>query len=492
MQSGMILPPIDDLVSDFFEIASHEDLSAKNEALSTEVTRLNQLLQTNTVENKALHEEIQKLRQQRDQEEKEQNILPPSVREKLKKDYDEKLELSKQKNYLDTEILKETKSQGVRAIERWKQSKLARFRMSKLIDSYRALKNEINQENRHSRKAQVSLNRDIRTLTVDINPTEDVKSWVEKKNKLNELIQAKETEHTRHQDTLQSLYQKRKDWLKNMGNEVFPATKTWSILSKEIDQSAPGLAAIRKSRNLVEAQLGVPVTTSANLQAGSASGLHKLSGSEIKTFGGDRPVFHQFSSYVTGQFQADLDTELANALVHYDLEAAKKALLKGANIRRLEKNRQASTLLALMDGKADPSALFIKWVIEHGAKVNVKTLDLFQINRDRLGGSTLLVLLAYWSDKFGRDDFASLVDMLLDRHIDINAKNNRGDTALHWAANRSPDAVEYLLAQGANALICNDEHLTPAADAKKYSSTRPGLDKVIQLLQAESNPTLKK
>ncbi len=53
------------------------------------------------------------------------------------------------------------------------------------------------------------------------------------------------------------------------------------------------------------------------------------------------------------------------------------------------------------------------------------------------------------------------VKVLLDRHVDVNAVNDSGQTALHFAAQASDDIVRLLVASGANPNAKDKQGRTP-------------------------------
>jgi ankyrin repeat protein len=61
------------------------------------------------------------------------------------------------------------------------------------------------------------------------------------------------------------------------------------------------------------------------------------------------------------------------------------------------------------------------------------------------------------------------VRMLVESGCDVNQQDNEGNTALHFAAKSlCADIVSYLLEQGASAVICNNNDLTPMSAAIDY------------------------
>ena len=112
---------------------------------------------------------------------------------------------------------------------------------------------------------------------------------------------------------------------------------------------------------------------------------------------------------------------------------------------RAAKNGDAAAMKLLLDHSADPAIV--------------------QKNH-----TTALMLAAGLGRGLGvfANDYATEAEMvegvkvLLDRHVDVNALNDRGQTALHYAAQASDEIVRLLAANGAKLDLKDKQGRTPA------------------------------
>lgn len=87
--------------------------------------------------------------------------------------------------------------------------------------------------------------------------------------------------------------------------------------------------------------------------------------------------------------------------------------------------------------------------------VEFSETSLRSVNQRGIFGNTLLKVAVVWGD-------IEAVGVLLDADADIDAKNEDGYTALHWAASLGHQEIaELLIARGASRHIANDDGATP-------------------------------
>ena len=128
---------------------------------------------------------------------------------------------------------------------------------------------------------------------------------------------------------------------------------------------------------------------------------------------------------------------LENAVVHDDIERARKLLKEGADVNKPGTNGATPILLAAFQNNT-PMVVFL---IQHGADVNTTN------NK----GDTPLHGAAVGS--------RVLVKTLLDAGANVNRKNNDDETPLDWAfvTRHTQDNAKVLLKAGANADHYNPE-----------------------------------
>ncbi len=70
-------------------------------------------------------------------------------------------------------------------------------------------------------------------------------------------------------------------------------------------------------------------------------------------------------------------------------------------------------------------------------------------------------------------DMFNAVQVLVERGVDVNAANDNGQTAMHFAAQVSDDIVRYLAAHGAVLDAKDKQGHTPVGSRARHRRTRP-------------------
>jgi ankyrin repeat protein len=137
---------------------------------------------------------------------------------------------------------------------------------------------------------------------------------------------------------------------------------------------------------------------------------------------------------------------LGAALYRDHLQVAELLYEYGADVDVRGRNEWTLLHFASRDGSVDAA----RWLLNHGADANA------QVN----GFGWTPLLLAVWSKHL------EIVQMLLERHADIHARNPRGVVALHFAACHHKsrfqvDVLQLLLDHGADVNARDNEGSTP-------------------------------
>jgi ankyrin repeat protein len=150
------------------------------------------------------------------------------------------------------------------------------------------------------------------------------------------------------------------------------------------------------------------------------------------------------ASVVASAAPRDLNKELIDAARNGNIDKVKELLDAGANVNYQDERK----LTPIMYGIASEHLNIVKELIARGADITVADDN----------GATPLHLAAY-------SDEIEILKRIIDTHLaesdDLNAQDNRGDTALHTAAAGGyANAVILLLNNGASSTIRNDDRLT--------------------------------
>lgn len=129
----------------------------------------------------------------------------------------------------------------------------------------------------------------------------------------------------------------------------------------------------------------------------------------------------------------DGSTALSWAAQNGNIEIGKALLQKGANV-----NTKAKGITPLSIALNEEHDAFAKFLLENGADADVKLQD---------GTSTLMVVCMH-----GKDDDFGMIDLLLQKGVDINAKTMEGETPFSAALMLNKlKTAKYLLKRGAKA-----------------------------------------
>lgn len=223
------------------------------------------------------------------------------------------------------------------------------------------------------------------------------------------------------------------------------------------------------------------------------------------------------------------DTPLHHAVAALSLPLIKKLLACGANLNAVnhkgqlplqtvkrtnpKSKQQFDEIIEFLDSQAGaalsahqmPDILhkacaslapdLVQKMIDQGANVN-------GLNRQ---GQTPLMVLAKNSKTYkdnslkqeAKDSYAALIGILMDAGADINARDKKGNTALHFAVEKvSPVMVETLINAGANPNILNNKKLNPSHtwndQWQGWADQQKDAPEIIEIILASDfNPTVK-
>lgn len=163
----------------------------------------------------------------------------------------------------------------------------------------------------------------------------------------------------------------------------------------------------------------------------------------------------------------DGNTPLLSAAQGKHLETVKWLIEKNANISA--ENNNGNTILSFAAEAAEPADLGIVKFLANEKRINLSAF------KDK-EGSTLLHLAVLHNSNLpysNSPDIRPFVQELLGHevNIDINAKDNEGNTPLHIAAEwANANLAQYLINQGANVKAKNNSGKTPLDFAKSELS----------------------
>jgi ankyrin repeat protein len=137
---------------------------------------------------------------------------------------------------------------------------------------------------------------------------------------------------------------------------------------------------------------------------------------------------------------------LAQAAASNNFEVASLLITKGAQVNNVDEGGFRPLLIAA--GNGDRSTALIKLLLDHGAHINVKSGDTFEIVKN---GPVLLGQLTPLQMASGQGNYET-VEALIKAGADVNAKDVRNATPLVFAVatdHANPKVVQLLLAKGA-------------------------------------------
>ena len=131
----------------------------------------------------------------------------------------------------------------------------------------------------------------------------------------------------------------------------------------------------------------------------------------------------------------------------------------GADLEAKNNKGETPLLYAL---RARGSYASIKNIIESGAKIDARTHE----------GKTALHYVADYQKDL--DAFKNIINLLIEKGLDINVPDYKGDTVLHIIARKlseSKEAINFLIQKGANPNIKNYDGKTPLELAREKGSS---------------------
>lgn len=148
--------------------------------------------------------------------------------------------------------------------------------------------------------------------------------------------------------------------------------------------------------------------------------------------------------------QVDKDGYIPLILCSWHYELAKLYIEKGANY----KHRNRNGISLFLSAVGDINYALVKYLVDE-KKINVNEIDNV--------GSNALIWHVYSIKISKRKRNNNLLILLLNNGIEINHKNNYGDTALHFAVRNKIDSetIKILLDYGADVAAKNNKGKTP-------------------------------
>lgn len=183
--------------------------------------------------------------------------------------------------------------------------------------------------------------------------------------------------------------------------------------------------------------------------------------------------------FFTVTMASTMDDALMSAIQSDDVELVKMAIENGADVNKLNSSYSRTPLeLAVWRGNID----IAKQLIIHGAKIHKGDFG------SRTDNETYL-MLATRNGKF------DMIQLLVECGENVNARNKRGYTALHYAISLGRyDVVDYLINNNAEVNMLDHNGMTPLMIAASAYPDENMLNivKLLLINGADSSKTNKK
>jgi ankyrin repeat protein len=151
-----------------------------------------------------------------------------------------------------------------------------------------------------------------------------------------------------------------------------------------------------------------------------------------------------------GADPASIDEAFDMAAQHGQVELMRLLLQKGANVKKVGLAALAGAAAGALKGTSESAMVdSVKFLLDRGIDPNW---------RDDKGQSSL--------HRAAYDGFPAVVTTLLDRGADINARDNDGRTALWWSAGIRPDTAVILVDRGADLNVPDKDGKTALSRAR--------------------------
>jgi ankyrin repeat protein len=173
--------------------------------------------------------------------------------------------------------------------------------------------------------------------------------------------------------------------------------------------------------------------------------------------------FKSFSKYTLSDQHASANIDLISASKDGNIEAARAALVRGADINM--KTKYGNTALIIASGNGNPE--MVKFLIKKGANINTKENN----------GNTALLNASH-------KGHLEIIKLLIENGAGIKTKNSYGNTALMFASdNGRLDIVKYLISKGSNVNEQNNYNVT----VLMMASAKGNLEMVNFLIEKDAD-----